>query len=115
MVTLSEVDALVRSELGRVEDPSLRRRIEGLLVEPYPVLRDWDYGRKDERYTCWTVLEHRRSNTGLAYCEFGFGPRCPWGLVSLSGEHMNIGMDCAWYTTLEDAFLQSCAADGSAG
>lgn len=33
-------------------------------------------------------------------------------LVFLSGDHMNIGMDCAWFTTLESAVRESMAWDG---
>jgi hypothetical protein len=54
------------------------------------------YGPPGQKYTCWTVLEHRPSNTGIAYCEEGFGPSFPWGLIFLSGPHMNIGMDAGW-------------------
>lgn len=79
---------------------------------PLAVERDWDYGRDDERFTCWTVLEHSPSNTGIAYCQQGFGPSCPWGLVSLSGQHMGIGMDCGWFSTLESAMRGSMAWDG---
>lgn len=72
-----------------------------------------NYGVPGEKYTCWTVLEHPASNTGIAYCEKGFGPTCPWGLIFLSGPHMNIGMDAAWYDTLEGAMLESMAWEGA--
>jgi hypothetical protein len=58
-----------------------------------------------------TVLEHHTSNTGIAYCPTGFGPSDPWGLVLLSGDHMNMGMDCAWFTSLESAMRESMAWD----
>jgi hypothetical protein len=58
------------------------------------------------------VLEHTESNTGIAYSEGGFGPHDPWGLVSLSGDHMGVGMDASWYTTLESAMRASPAWDG---
>ena len=38
----------------------------------------------------------------------------PWGLIFLSGEHLSIGMDCAWYSTLEDAFRESMAWEDEA-
>jgi len=41
-----------------------------------------------------------------------FGPGFPWGLVFLSGPHMNIGMDSNWYSTLECAVRESMAWDG---
>jgi hypothetical protein len=55
--------------------------IEPNLGPPNPVMRGWDYGTDDEAYPCWSLLEHKASNTGIAYCESGFGPGSPWGLV----------------------------------
>ena len=59
------------------------------------------------------MLEHSPSNTAIAYCEQGFGPSDPWGLAFLSGEHMGIGMDCGWFSTLESAMRDSMALDGA--
>jgi hypothetical protein len=68
-------------------------------------MRPWDYGRPGEAFPCWLVPEHQASNTGIAYCEQGFGPRCPWGLLFLEGtEHMSMGMDSAWF----EYFLEAC-------
>jgi hypothetical protein len=103
--------SLVEKELTRIGDPILLAAIRSLLVTPYPVERDWDYGLPGQKYTCWTVLEHRASNTGIAYCESGFGPSSPWGLVFLSGQNMSIGTDCGWFITLEDAMRSSQAWD----
>jgi len=58
-----------------------------------------------------TVIEHRESNTGIAFCNQGFGPAYPWGLVFLSGEHMSIGMDSGWFISLEQAMRDSMAWD----
>ena len=106
------VRELVEAEVTRIHDPVVLARLRAFLVEPYPVERAWDYGAADESYVCWTVLEHRASNTGIAYCDGGFGPADPWGLVFLSGPHMNIGMDAGWYEHLEEAFKESMAWDG---
>ena len=111
MLTATEVSSIVNSELARITDPALLNRIHELLVRPYPVERDWDYGRNGERFTCWTVLEHSHSNTAIAYCRQGFGPSEPWGLVFLSGEYMGIGMDSAWFSSLESAMRESKAWD----
>jgi hypothetical protein len=75
-------------------------------------IRAWDYGSRGEHFVCWTVLQHHPSNTGIAYCLQGFGPSYPWGLVSLSGSHMNIAMDSSWFASLEDAMRNSMAWDG---
>lgn len=113
MENAKEIAPLVERELGRIRDANLAKRIREFLVTPYPVERTWDYGSGHERFTCWTVLEHRPSNTGIAFCSQGFGPSDPWGIVFLSGSHMSIGMDCSWFVSLEDAMRESAAWDGS--
>jgi hypothetical protein len=112
MLNAEEVSSIVGKELACISDRALLSRIQQLLVKPYAVERDWDYGGDGERFTCWTVLEHSPTNTAIAYCEQGFGPSYPWGLVSLSGESGGIGMDSAWFSTLESAMRVSMAWDG---
>jgi hypothetical protein len=97
--------ALVEDELARMVDARVTNHIRSLLIEPKPVLRDWDYGEKGEQYVCWTALEDHASKTGIAYCESGFGPRAPWGLIGLEGS--SIGMDSCWYTTFLHAYFES--------
>jgi len=112
MLSPEEVSSIVGKELACINDSALLSRIRQLLIKPYAVEQDWDYGRDGERFTCWTVLEHSPSNTGIAYCQQGFGPSDPWGLVFLSGKHMGIGMDSSWFPTLESAMRESMAWDG---
>ncbi len=112
MADLTTVRMAVEREISRIDDLRLVSRIRELLVEPYAVLRAWDYGEHNEAYSCWTVLEHRDSNTGIAYCDRGFGPTDPWGLVFLSGDNMGIGMEANWYASLEGAMRESAAWDG---
>ena len=112
MLTSTDINSIVSEELKHITDATLLNRIQEMLVTPHPVERDWDYGRIGERFTCWTVLEHQPSNSGIAYCAEGFGPRDPWGLVSLSGEYMSIGMDSGWFPTLEAAMRDSMAWEG---
>jgi hypothetical protein len=102
---------VLKQELKRITDPALVARIRELLVLPYPVERDWDYGRIGEKFTCWTVLEHPQSSTGIAYCPQGFGPSDPWGLIFLTGGHQGIGMDSGWFLNLESAMRGSMAWD----
>lgn len=106
------VTELVERELAAITDPAVRDLVLRLRVDPYPVERDWDYGAPGERHICWTVLEHRPSNTGVAHCDAGFGPTHPWGLVFLSGPRASIGMDSGWFATLEGAVRESMAWDG---
>ena len=60
--------ALVEEELALITDARVTNHIRSLLIEPKPVLRDWDYGEEGEQYVCWIVLEHHASETGIAYC-----------------------------------------------
>ena len=109
--TTAHLRSLIDAELAHVSDSRVTSHIQRLLVDPKPILRDWDYGAPGEKYPCWSVLEHAKSNSGIAYSEFGFGPGSPWGLVFLSGSsHMSIGMDCSWYTTFMEAYFESKAA-----
>ncbi len=107
-IGLETLKALVEDELARVADARVATHIRSLLIEPTHMLRDWDYGVEGQQYVCWNVLEHHPSNTGIAYCESGFGPGAPWGLVGLG--NMSIGMDSNWYTTLLEAYFESFAA-----
>jgi hypothetical protein len=108
--TASDITRLVDGELSQME-PALAARIRQFLVAPYCVTRESSY--RAETYACWTFLEHQPSGTGIAYCRTDLWPNCPWGLVWLSGDEsaMQIGMDCNWYSSLEEAFLESWAAE----
>jgi hypothetical protein len=57
------------------------------------------------------VLRDEHSGGEVAYCEYGFGPDCPWGLVSSRGEaeYQSMGMDSGWFKTFLDAFFESMA------
>jgi len=104
--------ALVDTELGRLSDLRVLGHVRKMLVEPKAVLRGWDYGEIGQKFPCWEVLNHAASNTGIAYCEYGFGPRCPWGLVWIGDDesHRTIGMDSSWFASFWDAYFESLAA-----
>ncbi|MEQ1673412.1 MAG: hypothetical protein ABL893_21405 [Hyphomicrobium sp.] len=111
-IDASLLTALVDGELAKISDIRVRAHINALRVQPTVSLRDWDYGREGQQYPCWIVLRHSASDTGIAHCEFGFGPRSPWGLITLKdyGQGSSIGMDCSWYTTFVEAFFATSAA-----
>ncbi|MBV9569655.1 MAG: hypothetical protein JO056_00235 [Alphaproteobacteria bacterium] len=111
-VDAKSLNAKVDQELEQLSDNRVVSHILALRSEPAITIRRWDYGREDEQYPCWTVLRHPASNTGIAYCERGFGPRSPWGLIILDGDEgdMSIGMDCSWYKRFLHAFFESWAA-----
>jgi hypothetical protein len=95
--------SLIERELAHVSDERVLAHIRSLLVEPKCVHLDWDYGQPGERYPCWEVL-----NAHIVYCESGFGPRCPWGLVLLGGEELpSMGMDSGWFPTFMEAYFDS--------
>lgn len=105
---------LIETELTRLGDDRIASHVRSLLVEPAEVLRAWDYGEPGEKFVTWTVLsDQARSNTGIAYCDQGFGPRSPWGLVFLGddgAEPASIGMDSQWFSTFLEAYLSSLPA-----
>ena len=110
-ITPQKISALIDREVAQLSEQRVVNHIRSLLVQPAVVTREWDYGKQPIYYPCWSVLEHPKSNTGIAYCEYGFGPRSPWGLVFLAGSHMSIGMDSGWFTHFLEAYFESMASD----
>jgi lactoylglutathione lyase len=112
----SEIAAIVKAELEKVQDPRKAALIKSLLVPIRCEQRPWDYGiQPRQTYPCWIVAEHPASNSAFAYCTQGFGPRCPWGLIWAAGEHLNMGMDSGWFSSLEDAVDSSWASENLPG
>ncbi|MGJ4883650.1 MULTISPECIES: hypothetical protein [unclassified Bradyrhizobium] len=112
MSTVPErLESLIEGELAELSDKRVLSHIRGMLVAPHMVLRDWDYGQPGEQYPCWFVLRDAQSGAEIAYCEHGFGPGCPWGLVSSAHEpeFRHMGMDSGWFTSFLDAFFDSFA------
>lgn len=102
----------VAAELASITDDQVRHFIEGLLLPvPEAHLRDWNYGDDGQQFLCWTVLGHARSKTEICFCNEGFGPTMPWGLVNGVDEpDPSIGMDSGWFFTFLEAFFGSIAA-----
>jgi hypothetical protein len=103
------VAALVDAQLDTMSDSAVAELVTRLRVPPRCEMRPWAYGRPHE-HPCWIVLEHPRSNTGIAYCADGFGPATPWGLVWLS-QHRSMGDDSCWFPSLEEALRDSRALE----
>jgi hypothetical protein len=93
-------------QLALIEDPEVVAAIRQFTVDPRCEQREWDYRSEGQTFPCWIVIEDSASETCIAYCEQGFGPALPWGLLSNS-PHQSMGMDSGWFTFLEDAFRQS--------
>jgi hypothetical protein len=103
------VERLVRAQIQNASTSQRSSLMKTLLVPPRCELRPWSYGGPGMMLPCWIVAEHRSSNTAIAYCEQGFGPRAPWGLLAMEGPHMNIGQDSGWFTSFEEAMMDSYA------
>ena len=110
-VTANTVTTLIEHELDKVSDRRVLDHVRSLLIPPQLQMRPWDYGAADDAYPCWLAFADRPSNTGIAYCEFGFGPTRPWGLLSLEGNAMSMGMDSGWFAHFLDAYFESSATD----
>lgn len=109
MADEESIARILRAQLGEISDSSIRGQIDRLLIPPRRERRAWDYGSEGEAFSCWFVLVHEESNTGIVYCDQGFGPGCPWGLMFLTGTHLSIGPDASWYPSFVDAFVDSMA------
>ena len=112
--TVESLQSRVDTELARISDPRIAERVAALRVVPEPQERAWDYGAPGETMVCWIVLKHEEVGLAIAYCEEGFGPQRPWGLLWLTGPYMSMGMDTSWYESLEAAYRESlmCEAPG---
>jgi len=102
---------VIAAELAGLSDERIIDHIRAHLIEPAPELKDWDWGDAGQQYPCWIVFTHASSNTGIAYCEHGFGPRCPWGLLWIGGEGkpLSMGQDSAWFTSFMETYFNSMA------
>ncbi|MGO4129465.1 hypothetical protein AB4Z01_34060 [Inquilinus sp. YAF38] len=98
----ARIQALVAAECARIRDDGTREQLTGYLVTPRRHMLEWDYASEPTAYPAWLVAD-----SGISYCEQGFGPRCPWGLTGLDGG--SAGMDSGWFRTLHEAFLDSFA------
>jgi hypothetical protein len=107
-ITRQDVVILVEAELGKIKDPVVLTALQRILVEPEIREMDWNYGWEGQTYPCWVIARDQTVDTELVYCEYGFGPKAPWGLVFIS--YNSMGMDSGWFSTLEDAYCDSFMA-----
>ena len=106
--TVLQIKEIVHGQMMQIHDSLVKSELEKLMIEPNLHLRKWDYGSNGEVFNCWTIAVDESTDTSIIYCEYGFGPQCPWGLVSSS--ELYFGMDSGWFTSLVDCFLDSWAA-----
>ena len=108
----SRLEEIVSAQIESIEQPELVACLERRLVPPRLEHRGWDYGEDGQTYPCWICVEDRATNTAIAFCEEGFGPTDPWGLLFIEGEHTSMGMDSSWFPSLEEAVRDSMFWDG---
>lgn len=113
-ITAVQLRQLVESELASLSDQRVFDHIQRLLIDPRIELRDWDYGEPGQQFPCWIFLDDSvESGTCVAYCEFGFGPSFPWGLLKsrdVDGDtpgYYGMGMDSGWFSRMLDAVFDS--------
>ncbi len=103
MMKASDIEELVAKQVASISQPDLVQTVRRLLVPPRCEARPWNHGAPNQTCPCWIVAEHRPSNTAIAFCESGFGPSYPWGLLFVAGPHLSMGMDSQWFVSLEEA------------
>jgi hypothetical protein len=104
------ISKLIEAELVAYGDVEIVDFIRQNLVGPRPIALEWDYGPDPDApitYLGWVVLEDLVAGARVVYCEYGFGPSCPWGLVSLDSDIPSMGMDSGWFTSFLIAFFDS--------
>lgn len=109
---MNAITTIVSTQRAALRDPAASAAFARLSVPPYASLRRWNYGGPDDKFSCWIVAESARQNLAVAYCDQGFGPMHPWGVVLLRGDdfQMSLGMDSDWFGTLEEVLTQSWAS-----
>jgi hypothetical protein len=80
------------------------------VTPPTPIRLGWDYGAPGGTFDGWLVLSDPGQRTGIAYCDQGFGPKSPWGLIGIGEASPSMGMDSGWFRRFMDAYLDSFSA-----
>ena len=107
-LTAAAVDALVERELAHFADATLKAALLKRRIPPRSELRPWQY-QSGTTYECWLVAADEESGVAVAYCEQGFGPKAPWGLLWVNtvprtgATQLHMGDDSGWFRTLEEA------------
>ena len=107
----AEVAAAIDEDLANLRDPRVRADIMAFrVVPPAPIRLAWDYGQPGETFGGWLVFSDPRQRTGIAYCDQGFGPKSPWGLIATGETCPSTGMDSGWFQRFMDAWFDSFSA-----
>jgi hypothetical protein len=98
----AQLIGLVDAEVAAISHQGLRQSVERSRIVPIPMRCAWDYGEPGQTYECWKVLAPA-GNIGIVYCDRGFGPRCPWGLIWQDQTIPEMGQDSGWFPSLVEA------------
>src|SRR5437763_5055360 len=97
-MSAAEVAAAIDADLANLRDPRVRAGIMAFRVAPPALIRlAWDYGQPGETFGGWLVFSDPQQRTGIAYCDQGFGPKSPWGLIATGETCPSMGMDSGWF------------------
>lgn len=111
MTSAAEVAAALDADLHNLRDPRVRASIEAFRVPmPNPIRLAWDYGEPGETFDGWLVFDDPGQRMGIVYCEKGFGPTSPWGLITTGDTCPSMGMDSGWFRRFIEAYLESFSA-----
>jgi hypothetical protein len=111
MTSAAEVAAAVDEDLANLQDPRVLASIKAFRVTPPTSIRlRWDYGKPDETFDGWLVFSDPGHRTGIVYCDQGFGPRNPWGLIATRETSPSMGMDSGWFGRFIDAYWDCFSA-----
>jgi hypothetical protein len=105
------VQKLVEEQISAISDNDRQFALRAIVVNPYMELREWDYA-ENTKYQCWIIAEPKNDNYVFAFCNKGFGPNAPWGIIK-KDIHGSMGPDACWYTYLDDLFIGAGRWDGS--
>lgn len=111
---MSVLDAknALEAEVSLVQDRRVVDHIRSLLLpEPRPSKLAWAYGEPQQTFDGWIFLQECGVPAGIAYCEDGFGPKAPWGLVYTNEDVPDMGMDSGWYRAFMEAYFESAASE----
>ncbi|WP_087119388.1 hypothetical protein [Brevundimonas sp. SH203] len=111
-ISSADVAVLINRELSVLADDQAKQAVLRGLIDPRPVALDWEYGNPGQQFEGWVVFDHEaESDTFIVYCEHGFGPASPWGLVFAIAHQgrRSMGMDSGWFRSFMDAFRDSHA------
>jgi hypothetical protein len=111
MTGAAQISAAIDADLRNLRDPRVRAHIEAFrLPTPTPIRLGWDYGKADEAFDGWLVFDDREHHDGIAFCDQGFGPRTPWGLINTGDAYPRMGMDSGWFHRFMDAYFEAAAS-----